>query len=357
MKPTKRQPASNGPASSSYHWIVLPNTGMQICRGFPIAGAVAQTAGQVFEAAAKLAAKQTDSEALDLIQEHIACNQELDATPWIQCDPNEFVFYRLRRAGGELQLDLVLDTCNGAGAQAGNRIPLRVDQQRFALRKPEPLAEIYVEHHRNARNEIGSLIVDFGNTGSAFVFSRDGAGPLQARIVEANNPFDPDYRNRKDTERHVLRSNMIVLRVSPNEHETPWIVLGQRAEELIRSHPLTSYLYAPKKYVRDWPEAQRAPEPTMKFRGISGQRVGLHPMLHFVRTTRGPDVPARPGLADQPAVHLRRARLLPADHAGHADLPADLAGGRSPTVPRDGPRDVDAAAGPRGSGASSSRSS
>lgn len=53
----------------------------------------------------------------------------------------------------------------------------------------------------------------------------------------------------------------------------------------MRLHPLTSYLYAPKKYVRDWPDAQRAPEPTMKFRGIAGQRAGLHPMLSFVRTT------------------------------------------------------------------------
>ena len=194
------------------------------------------------------------------------------------------MFYRLRKAGDELQLDLVIDTCNGAGAQAGNRVPVRVDASRFSLRRSEPLAEVYVEHHENARNEIGSLIVDFGNTGSAFVFSRDGAGPLQARIVEANNPFDPEYRARSGGEGHVVRSNMIVLRVSPNEDEVPWIVLGERAEELVRSHPLTSYLYAPKKYVRDWPDAQRAPEPTMKFRGVVGQRAGLHSMLTFVRT-------------------------------------------------------------------------
>ncbi|MBK8974998.1 MAG: hypothetical protein IPM29_03660 [Planctomycetes bacterium] len=271
----------------SYHWIVLPNTGVQICRGFPIARSVRDDAEKLFDAAHRQASRQPDpTEALRLIDEHIACNREIDATPWLQADPNEFVFHRLRRAGGELQLDLVIDTCNGAGSQAGNRVPLRVGEpSRFSLRRSEPLAEVYVEHHRNARNEIGTLIVDFGNTGSAFVFSRDGAGPLQARVVEANNPFDPDYRARDRSEAHVLRSNMIVLRVSPNEHETPWIVLGERAEELIRRHPLTSYLYAPKKYVRDWPDIQRAPEPTMKFRGIAGQRVGLHPMLTFVRTT------------------------------------------------------------------------
>ncbi len=272
--------------SHCYHWIVLPNTGIQICRNFPIATALVQEAEKLFESASKLAGKQTENEVLRLIDEHIACNRDLEATPWIQADPNEFVFYRLTRAGGELQLDLVIDTLNGAGAQAGNRIPLRVEGGRgLSWKRPDPLAEIYVEHHENARNEIGSLIVDFGNTGSAFVFSRDGAGPLQARIVEANNPFDPDYRSRGGHEANVLRSNMIVLRVSPNEHETPWLVLGERAEELIRRHPLTSYLYAPKKYVREWPDRLRAPEPTMKFRGVAGQRVGLHPMLHFVRRT------------------------------------------------------------------------
>jgi len=38
--------------------------------------------------------------------------------------------------------------------------------------------------------------MDFGNTGSSFVFSRSGAGPLQARVVQASNPFDPRYRER-----------------------------------------------------------------------------------------------------------------------------------------------------------------
>ena len=33
-------------------------------------------------------------------------------------------------------------------------------------------------------------------SGSAFIFSRNGAGPLQARIVNADNPFDPKYRDR-----------------------------------------------------------------------------------------------------------------------------------------------------------------
>jgi hypothetical protein len=271
--------------SQSYHWIVLPNTGVQICRNFPIAAAMVAEAEKLFESASRLAGRQPDSDVLRLVDEHIACNHDLAATPWIQADPNEFVFWRMTRAGGELQLDLVIDTQNGAGAQAGNRIPLRVEGRGFGWRRPDPIAEIYVEAHHNARNELGSLIVDFGNTGSAFVFSRDGAGPLQARIVEAHNPFDPDYRSRDARETNVLRSNMIVLRVSPNEHETPWIVLGERAEELIRRHPLSSYLYAPKKYVRDWPDRLRAPEPTMKFRGIVGQRVGLHPMLDFVRRT------------------------------------------------------------------------
>ena len=43
--------AKNPLESNSYHWIVLPNTGVQICRGFPIAGSVAMEAEKVFEVA------------------------------------------------------------------------------------------------------------------------------------------------------------------------------------------------------------------------------------------------------------------------------------------------------------------
>lgn len=271
--------------SSCYHWIVLPNTGIQICRNFPLPQGLVEHADRVFEAARKQASRFTEHEVVRLVREHIACNRDLEATDWIAADANEFVFYRLTKAGGELQMDLVIDTQNGAGSQAGNRIPLRLEGRGLKARKSPSLAEIYVEHHQNARNEIGSLIMDFGNTGSAFVFSRDGAGPVQARIVRANNPFDPDYKKRGERDANILRSNVVLLRVSQNEHEKPWTVLGDRAEELIRNHPLTTYLYAPKKYVRLWTEEQRAPEPTMKFRGVLGQRVGLHPMLEFVGLT------------------------------------------------------------------------
>ncbi|TGO02972.1 hypothetical protein PN36_15065 [Candidatus Thiomargarita nelsonii] len=41
----------------------------------------------------------------------------------------------------------------------------------------------------------------------------------------------------------------------------------------------------PKKYVRHWPERLKAAEPSTNFRGILGQRDGLHPMLDFVQHT------------------------------------------------------------------------
>lgn len=268
-----------------YQWIVLPNTGIQICRGFPITERGRTKPEALWKLAEVVGRRFGEMEIIRLISDHIACNQELDATPWIPCDENEFVFFRLTRAGADMQLDLVADTRNGAGAQAGNKIPVLMQSGLIPLRKRAHLADIYVEEHQRARNEIGSLIMDFGNSGSAFIFSRGGAGPIQARMVQPANPFDPRYRERSADERNILRSNMIVLRVGPNGADAPWIVLGKRSEELIQDHPLATYLYAPKKYVRFWPEHLRAPEPTMKFRGILGQRDGLHPMLEFVGHT------------------------------------------------------------------------
>jgi len=265
-----------------YQLIVLPNTGIQICRDFFVKPQYPWEKLQ--NLANKIYKKQAKNEIIQLIEAHIACNQEIadeDKTHWIACDPNEFVFFRLTRAGEEIHLDLVVDTQNGAGTQIKNKIPVLLETGFFRFRQRHHLADIYVEEHAETRNEIGSLIMDFGNSGSAFVFSRSGAGPLQAKIIQATNPFDPRYKERPENLGNILRSNMIVLRV--DHKEAPWLVMGDRAAELISDAPMATYLYAPKKYVRHWPERLKAAEPSTHFRGILGQRDGLHPMLDFVQ--------------------------------------------------------------------------
>ncbi|MFO0980845.1 MAG: hypothetical protein U1E76_03685 [Planctomycetota bacterium] len=269
----------------AYHFIVLPNTGIQICRGFPLQPDPGLSADELWQLAQRRAQAFAREEVIRIVSAHIACNQELEATGWIKCDLNEFVFFRLTRTGAELQLDLVIDTENGAGKQEKNRIDCVLESGVPLLRKRHTLASFYVESFREARNEIGSLIFDFGNSSSSFVFSREGGGAIQARVVQPNNPFDPRYRERVPGERNLLKSNMIVLRTGTSLDKEPWIVLGDRSEELIQVHPLASYLYAPKKYVRHWPPQLKSAEPTMKFRGIMGQREGLHPTLDFVRYT------------------------------------------------------------------------
>ncbi|MEW6741939.1 MAG: hypothetical protein AB1486_04190 [Planctomycetota bacterium] len=266
----------------AYHFIVLPKTGIQICRGFPLHLEPGVSNEEIWSLATRRAQEHAREEVVRLIGEHIACNQELEATGWIPCAKNEFVFFRVTRTGSELQLDLVIDTENGAGKQEKNRIDCILEGRLPFLKKRHCLASFYVERHREARNEIGSLIIDFGNSCSSFVFSREGAGPMLAKIVQPVNPFDPRYKGRPASEANILKSNMIVLRVGNSPDREPWVVLGARSEELIQDHPLASYLYAPKKYVRHWPEHLKAPEPSMKFRGILGQRDGLHPMLDFV---------------------------------------------------------------------------
>jgi hypothetical protein len=286
MKKAKNRPAA------VHQFIVLPYTGIQICRGFTVVlnngapEARQQYIQELWRLAARFTRQQQRNEVLQLIRDHIACSQEMDEadrTDWIACDPNDFVYFRLTRGGTEVALDLVVDTHNGAGAQRHNKIPIELrDSGRWSRPKPYHLADVYVAEHREARNEIGSLIMDFGNSGSAFVFSRHSAGPLQAHIVEPANPFDPRYRERPAGERNILRSSMIVLRVGRNELESPWIILGRRAEELIRENPLATHLYAPKKYIRYWPPHLQAAEPTLQFRGVVGQRDGLYTVLELV---------------------------------------------------------------------------
>lgn len=274
--------------TSVYQFIVLPNTGIQICRGFKLTTLKSDAFEEVWKSAEKMAREQND-EVIRLVREHLCMNPSLEATTLVACAPNEPVYFRLTKTGEELHIDLMIDTQSGAGAMTHNKIPIQIQTGPSLLGKKmgrkHHLADIYVDAHKAARNEIGSLIIDFGNSGSAFVFSREGAGPLESRPVEPNNPFDPRYQTRDRGNGNILRSNMIVLRVEKNESRPPWIVLGDRAEELIQEHPLASYLYAPKKYVRHWPEHQKAQEPSMKFRGILGQKDALHPMIDFVRHT------------------------------------------------------------------------
>jgi len=41
------------------------------------------------------------------------------------------------------------------------------------------------------RNVPGTLVMDFGNTATAAIFSRTGSASLDARPVAFHNPFDP----------------------------------------------------------------------------------------------------------------------------------------------------------------------
>lgn len=275
--------------SNVYQMIVLPKTGTQVCRSFLLPPAFQGQFAQLSQAVKKLAKAQAEHEIVGIVEEHSACDRNIEHTPWVAVDVRDYIFFRLTQVGNETQLELIVDTMSGAGAMPLNKVPILlrtgVPKLGKAFGKTFHLADVFVEKHLKARNEIGSLVVDFGNSGTAFVFSREGAGPREARLIETNNPFDPEYQSRPEGERNILKSNMIVLRAGNSEAENPWIVLGTRAEELVQQAPLATYLYAPKKYVRYWPEHLKSEEPTMPFQGLLGQRDRLRPVLEFVRIT------------------------------------------------------------------------
>ncbi|MEZ5582741.1 MAG: hypothetical protein R3F37_08225 [Candidatus Competibacteraceae bacterium] len=84
---------------------------------------------------------------------------------------------------------------------------------------------------------------------------------------------------------------------------------------MIRENPLATYLYAPKKYVRHWPEHLRATEPTLQFRGDCRSTGRPYPVLEILEHTleqmlqqvlasiTNPHGTSRPGVlsADHPA--------------------------------------------------------
>jgi hypothetical protein len=276
------------PALPAPQFITCPLTGMQVCRRLPVTHLSQEgVAGRVWRTAKFIGSlTQVKDKLTSLITDHIACDREVDASGWIPCALGESAFFRLLRLGHEYAIDLVIDTQVGGGRTPGNRIDCMINTGVWPLRRRCHVASFVIVGNDQPRNVPGTLIVDFGNTATTSIFSRAGSSSLDARPVLLHNPFDPfdgDEARRPRQERCMLRSTSLLMYVPDSDQADPWMVLGQRAEELIANQdPLITSLFAPKKYVRRWEEHLRAQEPTTACRGLLGQWPGLFPKLRFV---------------------------------------------------------------------------
>ncbi|WP_207688314.1 hypothetical protein [Desulfonema limicola] len=274
--------------SSGFQFIVLPNTGFQICRDFPLSREIDIAEYELWELATKVAEEHITDETVKVFSKHIAVNRiingsNIEATGWIPCDKEELVFFRLTKPGNDVYIDLAIDTKVGAGNMFRNQIHCLLEKGLPLFKKKYCLANFFVEEHKEASGVRGSLLIDYGNTGISAMFSPTGGGPRDTKLIAVNETFDPEYKKRTDDQKRIVKSSIALLRVSSNPKIEPWIVMGKRAEELIQTEPLCTYLFAPKKYVRFWPERLKPLEPSTSYRGIIGQRSGLHPMLTFVK--------------------------------------------------------------------------
>jgi len=279
---------SNIVNSSSFQFIILPNTGIQICRNFTLSKEIDLNKADLWELAIRTSEKFKDRETIKVLSEHISVNQGIKATGWIPCDKNndEFVFFRMTNPERNVYfLDLVIDTKIGAGKMFKNKIHCILEKRilkRGGLKKKYSLANFFVEDHKEASGQRGSLIIDYGNSGISAIFAPTGKG-TDSNVACICEPLDPNYKERSEDDKRILKSSMALLKVPVNPKLEPWIVMGERAEELIRMEPLCTYLFAPKKYVRFWPESLKSLEPSTSYRGIIGQKDGLHPILTFVK--------------------------------------------------------------------------
>lgn len=268
---------------TAYQFIILPYTGLQICRGFPLARTLRKNSERIWEIGQKYAARFAGNETIRIISDHIAINRQLEATGWIPCNEQEQVYFRLTKAHSEICLDLLIDTRQGAGKQYKNKIHCLLEEGFSFMKKRHTLATFYVEEHRQASGIRGNLLIDYGNTAVTALFSPTGKGPFNDTVIAINEPFDPLYKIRNEHERQILKANICFLKTSHNPDHDPWLVIGNRASELIKMEPVCTYLFAPKKYIRSWQDHLKALEPSTEYRGVIGQHDGLFPMLKFVR--------------------------------------------------------------------------
>ena len=269
----------------AHQFTVMRLTGIQIYRRLPIIHLPEEVQQQVWDAA--LALKGTPpriaNELLSIVSDFVACDQFLESPDWIACSPTDGVFFRLLRVGTSLMVDLVIDTQSGAGRMERNLIYCVIDSGWPFWRTRHHLASFFVSPNDIPRNEPGSLIMDFGNTATSFIFARQGALPQDARPLALHNPLDIWDERRTVAEKQIFRSTAMLLRIQDNPATRPWLLLGTAAEERIRAiDPLVTSVSAPKKFVRDWPEHLRALEPTLACHGVVGQRTLPVTTLHFV---------------------------------------------------------------------------
>jgi hypothetical protein len=290
-------------------FIVVPKTGIQICHRIPLQhidllpDSIKQA---IWNAADKIGVdpsnqgydrkisflvntKKKGAAAnilLPLVAKYIHCD-EIESTGWLACDETNAAFFRLIKINSLFHVDVVVDTFSGAGAMVSNRIPCFVSFGTALLKRDQGVVDFYVEDYKKPRSVVGTLVVDYGNSGCSAIFCPDDAGPGSSRAISIATPFDLVAKEEIETDRStssILKSTMVVLWAPESEFIQPWIVYGKRAEQIIGSEdPLITSLYAPKKYVRDWPENLKAHEPTTRFRGILGQRDGLFPKRLFVQ--------------------------------------------------------------------------
>jgi hypothetical protein len=263
-------------------FIVVPFTGLQISRRVPlphINSLPSDEQRRIFEGV-KLACERNRklNQLTQIISSHIACDHNgIESTGWLACNQNDGVFYRLIKVGGNsIAADLVIDTQTGPGRTTLNKVVCGIEIGNVFRKSQYTLATIFTENNSKPKNVLGSFVMDFGNSGTSCIFAPDDWKAKDVRPILLHNPLDP-YDGfpevRPVSSKTIVKSSAFLLTVPDSQHVSPWV----------ESDPLVTAFYAPKKYVRFWPENLKDKEPTVPFRGVLGQRTGLFPAIQFVQ--------------------------------------------------------------------------
>ena len=111
-------------------FIVVPLTGIQICRRLPLDHLRGDEGKEVWKTTRQWGDQPPlANPLLPLIRDHIACREapEVNQTGWIACTAHDAAFFRLLEIGGSYFIDLAVDTQNGPGRAVHNRIECAVE--------------------------------------------------------------------------------------------------------------------------------------------------------------------------------------------------------------------------------------
>lgn len=282
-------------------FFVYPQTGFQIKSNIDIDDSLRKLFpisedfwGYLWEYAAR-----NQNEITEALRDHTAVSAD-DEALWLCVPGKKGMYYRIRKGTDErYTLDMGINTnlydIDGRREVGSCDVPMPNQDLKKDIKDLDrrEIANFTVLPPGEDSCTIGDLIIDFGNTGTVSAFLPAGNNS-SLHIIPIFNPWDPkdgkgEVNGRSLIDKWIFHSNQLLFRFdsgcepanflvnqledfSDDDYQFAnklWWLSGERANEIAKNISYeTTYIFSPKKFVREWDDNESYANPKMFLCGI-----------------------------------------------------------------------------------------